>query len=188
MKRAAALYFSVAEDTPDSPLGVCARMRAARAFAKVGGATQAQALLEEAFASAAATDEDRMVALSWMGHVETGLFYRESGLAPPGETQRTQLTLPLRRLAQALGLAVTWDPAAKTASISGRRVHSTLRPGESAILLNGKQRTGVRVAVKDGEVRVSPSVIAAFMAEQRGEGMAAALAHLLPRTQEVVKQ
>jgi hypothetical protein len=38
--------------------------------------------------------------------------------------------------------------------------------------INGVKRSGVRVFVQDGEVRVSPSVIAALMAERYGEVIA----------------
>jgi hypothetical protein len=180
MENAAALYASVAEQARDMPLGVYAMRLSARCRAKLGDPVQANTMLEQAFLSAAATDQDRLEALSWMRHVESGLFHEESGLAH-GKVATAKARLPLRRVARALGLSASWDPETKTMKISGRKVRAALRPGEDFMLVNGQQRTGVRTWLANGEARVSLSVVATLMAEQRGGGVANALSGLVAR-------
>jgi len=180
LENAAALCLSVAADAGQTPLALMALRLAATESAMVGKASEAQALLQQTFLSPAATDDDRLDAVRLMEHVETGLFYQESGLAS-GKVATTQVRLPLRRFAQALGFSVSWNPTTKTTTVSGRKVRAALRPGEDFMLVNGQQRTGVRTWLADGEARVSLSVVATLMAEQRGKGVANALSGLIAR-------
>ena len=130
----------------------------------------AQDLLEQSFLSPAATDYDRLEALSWMDHVESGEFERSGGLFV--ESQGVKLSLPLRALAKALGFSVGWVAASNTATISSPRMKASLRPDEDDMMVNGVRRIGVRTSLKDGRTLVSPSVIATLMAEHYGKGMA----------------
>jgi hypothetical protein len=186
LENAAALCLSVAADAGQTPLALMAVRLAATESAMVGRASEAQALLQQTFLSPAATDDDRLDAVRLMEHVETGLFYEESGLAS-GKVATTQVRLPLRQFARALGLSLSWDPATKTTTIRGRKVKSTLQPGKKSMFVNGEKRTGVRTWFAKGNTEVSLSVIATLMAEQRGKGVANALSGLIARAPKVRK-
>jgi hypothetical protein len=161
LEEAAALYLSVAAAAVGGPPGLRATRAAARCFAKLGDVAAAQALLEEAFLSPAATDDDRVKALSRLGYLEEGGFERVSGIA----SATTPLALPLRRLAEALGFSLDWASPTKTVTVSSSRLRSTIRPLEDSVMVNGLRRIGVRTSLKDGRTLVSPSVIATLMAE-----------------------
>ena len=166
IRRAAMLYQAVAEKAGGTAFGREATRFAARTFAKVGEIRTAQALLEEAFVSPQATHQERLEVLSSLGHLESGLFHHESGLAP--EMRTTRLRLPLRRFAEAMGLSVAWDPKTQGMRISGPMVQAGLKPGEHPMYISGGFRTEVTVSVENGRTMVSRSVIAALMAAQQG--------------------
>lgn len=167
IRRAAGLFLVVAKEASGTPLGAEAIRLAASRFAGVGDVARAQALFEEAFTSPRATDEDRLEVLSSLGHLESGLYQHESGLAP--EMKITRLRLPLRRFAEAMGLSVAWDPKTKSLRLRGPKVQAGLKPGEYSMYISGGFRTDVTVSVKDGRTLVSRSVIAALMAAQQGK-------------------
>jgi hypothetical protein len=177
LEQAAPLYSSVADEAGATPLGVHARGMAGRAFGALGDAARAQALFEQAFVSPAATDEDRLLTLSAMRLLGQGYFQEMGGLVAQTSSQGPQL--PLRRFARAMGLSVHWDASARTARVSGRGIRASLRPAAGSMVINGTARVRVPVSLKNGRTHVSPSVIAALMAEQRGRGVANALAGLL---------
>jgi len=166
LRRSAALRLAVAEEAGDTAFGVSAALGAGRTLATVGDTARAQAALEMAFTSPAATDEVRRQALSHLRDVESGYLHHASRLA--AKQIRTPLALRLDRFAQALGLSVGWDQQTKTVTVSGPKVMAVLQPGEDHMVVNGKRVEGVRVSVKDGQVVVSPSVIGPLMAAQLG--------------------
>ncbi len=179
LQEATALYLNVAEAAAGTPPGLRAKRLAARCFAKLGDVATAQALLEEAFLSPAATDDDRTRALAWLGYLEEKGFERVSGIV----SATAPLALPLRRFAEAVGFSVDWASATKTVVVSSSKVRSTFRAGDQSILLNGtpRTRTGLRTSLKDGRIYVSPSVIATLMAEKYGQGIANAFPNLIAK-------
>jgi tetratricopeptide (TPR) repeat protein len=177
LERAAVLYRDAAEEDGDTPFGLYALRVAARCFAQLGDSTTAQDLLERSFLSPAATADDRVWALTFMDHVQTGVFRRGSGYGPATPTARLQV--PLRRFADALGFRVDWDSSRRAVTASGARAKAVFRPDKGAIVINGAPRKGLWTSLAQGQTLVSPSVIATLMAEQYGTGMAKALAPLL---------
>jgi len=165
------LFLAVARDAGQAPFGLRATEAAAKGLAKLGRSAEAQALLEDAFIWPATTDSDRTRLLAWMDHIETGYFQRSAGLGADSAAA-TQLSLPLRQFAKALGFSVSWVAASNTATVSSPRMKASLRPDEDDMMVNGVRRIGVRTSLKDGRTLVSPSVIATLMAEHWGKGMA----------------
>jgi len=110
-----------------------------------------------------------MEALSWMWHVESGLFHYESGL-PGAKLIATHMRLPLREFANAMGLAADWDASTKTATIAGRRIVAVLQPDEHRMVVNGRGIEGVEIWFADGRTQVRPWVIAKLLAERYSSG------------------
>lgn len=166
LQKAGVLYASVAEEAGDTPLGVYAKRVAGRCFANLGDVAQAQVLFEQAFLAPGATDGDRLEVLSWLGHLQSGLFQESAGLGRPSTT--TQLRLPLRPFAEALGFSVDWDSTTRTVVVRNSKVGCTLQPHKDLMVINGTEHTGVTMSLKDGHLKVPVSVIDALMTEQRG--------------------
>jgi len=181
-RSAAALFVSAAQQAGQTPLGMRVTEAAAKNLARLGRNAEAQALLEDAFIWPTTTDSDRTRLLAWMQHIETGYFQREAGAVPMGAT--TQLSLPLRSFARALGFSVGWVPDTKSAVISTSKVTASIQPGHDYIMVNGTRRVGVRAALEEDRLRVSPSVIATLMAEHYGKGMANAFPTLIAKTEQ----
>ncbi len=172
LEAAATLYLTAAEQARDTPFGVRATMGAAMCSANLGDVVSAEALLEEVFLSPAATDADRVQVLLWLDRLESGSFERAAGLTCASTSPEP--AVPLRSFAEALGFSVDWGSTTKTVAVSGRKLHSTISPGQNVMLVNGTPRTGVRTRLRDARTEVSPSVIATLMAEHYGKGMATA--------------
>ena len=88
------------------------------------------------------------------------------------------------------GMSASWvalfDAAATCGGIDSvlvALIGRTLQPGEDVMILNGKEYTPVTVWLKDGQIRVSRSVIVALMAHRYGADVAEWLSreqHILP--------
>jgi len=180
LESAADLFLSVARDAGRTPFGLRATEAAAKSLAKLGRSAEAQALLEDAFVWPTTTDSDRARLVAWMDHIETGYFQRSAGLGAHSAAG-TQLSLPLRQFAQALGFSVDWAGVGNSVTVSSPRVKAILRPGQEYMMVNGLRRIGVRTSLNDGHTLVSPSVIATLMAEHYGKGMASAFPQLIAK-------
>ena len=158
LEKAAGLYLNVADQAEGTALGVYTTRLGGNSLAKVGRDAEAQAVLERAFVSPSATDDDRLETLSWLGLLETGLFWESSGLADPRRKTSRPVELPLREFAQALGFSVGWSDNSKIASIE----KGSLRRSLCVKPTRGVQTEG---KITEGHVYVRPSVIASIMAE-----------------------
>jgi len=167
---AADLYRAVAEREGETPLGVYATRLAARAFAELGDFARASDLLQQSFLSPAATDWDRLEALSWMGHVESGEFERSGGLNP-GSTG-AKLSLPLRAFAEVLGFAVQWDGEKGEARMTAPGVEAVLHAGEDQMLVNGAPQGPIASELVSGQPHVSPSAIRILFDAKFGRALA----------------
>jgi len=181
-KAAAVLFSSVAKATGETPLGVLGMMCAGRNYAKAGDLDLGRSLLEKAFCSPVATDEDRIQALSWLHLLESG--YWQTGHSVNADTRQS---LSLRRFAKALGFSVDWDPATKEATVSGYRFRSTFRPQVGTMSIDGANWSKVAASLVDAQICVSPSVVATLMVERWGEGVANTLSSLLAKAPETRK-
>ncbi|MHB1000141.1 MAG: stalk domain-containing protein [Armatimonadota bacterium] len=169
MKKAIELYSQVSQESAGSPLSAYAARLAGRVSAKIGENDKAVKYLVESFTSKDATDEDRLESLSWMNHVDTGLFQSEFSfdkVIPGGD-----VLMPLKESASALGFITKWDPTKKVASVFSGKIRGVLDPGKGTVKINGDQVAQAKCSEKNGDVYVSPNVIARLMAEKYGERM-----------------
>jgi hypothetical protein len=81
LAKAAALQLAVSQTAGDTPLGLTAKRLAARAYAKIGDAAKAQELLQQVSVADAATQGDKLIVESWLGHVKSGEFEQAGGQA-----------------------------------------------------------------------------------------------------------
>jgi len=163
LKKAAEMFASISRDAGNTPIGLKAADRSGSWFGSIGNIKESQRMFEKAFSHPAATDDDRIEAVSHLNLLEGGHWQWQSEFVP--EKRRTELHLPLRWFAKPFGFSVEYNSAANTATASGPRFKCSFRPGDSRIIINGKERTGCKTWLDKGEVRISIPVIHALLAE-----------------------
>ena len=114
--------------------------------------------------------------------IEHGHFYYDSGLVKPGEVIATRMMLPLIPYAAALGYELRKDKQSGEAMLVRDDYQWVVTPGEHTLSVCGTPYEDIRVEIgREGEFRVSLSVIAMLIAERYGEDMARYLSEMLTR-------
>lgn len=172
---AAQLFLLAARSMPGTPMSLLALRRAGVDYATAGKMDIGGQLLQEALSHPAATDEDRVQALSWLQLLQEG--YWQTGRRE-AQTE-AKIRIPIRPFAKALGLFVSWDQKSGKATIRNRGTEMILLPKEDCVILNGMVTSSVPMSLDEGQTKVPPQIMASLMADYYGAGMRDALSRLL---------
>ena len=166
LQKAITNYQLVAELSKDTPLGIEARQLAGRCYATLGQTAEAEIAFRDVFCSGATT-EMQIKMLAWIEHLESGMFYEESGLAQPGEMMARNVMLPLLPYARALGYELRQDTGTGESVVTNGDYHWVIQPGDRHDTICGILYEDLRVEMDTaGDFRVSPAVIVMLMEER----------------------
>jgi len=157
--QAANLYAGAARQTNDVLFALFALRCAGRNQAMAGNSSEGQRLLEDAFVSGNATDEDRIEALSWLELLQEG--YWKTGRS--SSSVIVPVHVSLREFVKALGLSVKWIPRSKTVEIRGQGVSADVNAVTGRAVVNGSASSAPGIRVKAGRMGVSPHLTVELM-------------------------
>lgn len=164
-KKSAEICSQAADESIGSPMSPYFMRIAGRTFAKIGDNEKATALMIASFTSKDSTEQDRLEILSWLKHIESGMFHRESGIVKYASDYI--VWVPFESFTSSMGYMV--KAPSEPIYLFYANLVAVLDASKGTLTINDNEPVKVRVRINGGRVLVAPEVIGRLMAAKYGK-------------------